>query len=92
MRMGVSLGILLPMLVCTLPAEERILPLVEGLGPASIISNIGSVKFSETDIGDGKLLISHSDEWSAKNISQKPIVALVESMRILGDNAVRVER
>jgi hypothetical protein len=72
--------------------EERVLQIVDKLVAGSPVGNVGSTTFSVRSVDGGRLAISHLDDWTAKNMSQKPIVAMVESLVIRDDNGVLIDR
>jgi hypothetical protein len=80
------------LLLGTSVAQERVLKILDQLPSAGPVENTGTVQFSETALGAGRIEVSHSDDWTVKNISPKPIIALVATLRIGDDNATRVER
>lgn len=65
--------------------ENRVLPMIDKSAPGSPLENTGSVTLTENLNHEDKVVISHSDDWTVKNISGKPIVALVETL-IIQDN------
>lgn len=83
-------GLLL--LLGTAVAQERVLRILDQLPSASPVENTGTVQFTETALGAGRIEVSHSDDWTVKNISPKPIIALVATLRIGDDNTTRVAR
>jgi hypothetical protein len=72
--------------------EDAVLAIVDKSPAGSPLQNIGSVTFSETAVGGAGVAVSHRDDWTVKNVSQKPIVAIVETLLIRDDKAVNVGR
>jgi hypothetical protein len=75
-----------------LAAEETTISITETITAGSPVQNTGSVTLSEAAIDEKRAVMSHSDEWTVKNVSQKPIVAFVETLLVRDADAVRVER
>jgi hypothetical protein len=75
-----------------LAAEETTISITETTTAGSPVQNTGSVTLSETAIDEKRAVMSHGDDWTVKNVSQKPIVAFVETLLVRDANGVSVER
>src|SRR5712691_9501518 len=67
-------------------------PILDKSPAGSPVSSTGSVTFSTTTTGSGAIVISHRDDWKARNISDKSIVALVATLSIVFPNGYRMSR
>ena len=57
-------------------------PIQDQSPSGSPVSSAGNIIISVKPLGNGKSVVSHSDEWKAKNVSDKPIVAMVATLSI----------
>lgn len=59
--------------------EETVVPLVDSSAPGSPLANVGTAALSEAVAGEW-IQMHHTEQWAARNVSSKPIVAVVESV------------
>jgi hypothetical protein len=73
-------------------AQDKVLAIIDQSASGSPLENTGNVTLSETAMGEGRASVSHSDDWTVKNLSQKPIVAIVETLVVRDEVRETVRR
>lgn len=73
------------LLVCCVAAcaADVSVPIRDKSPSGSPVSSTGNVIISVTPLGTSTSIISHRDEWKARNVSDKSIVALVATLSIV---------
>lgn len=74
-------NIICVLILCLVALAAETIPLVDKSDPGSPIENEGIVTLTEWT-ADGKAFMSMQSDWKSTNISQKPILALMETMRV----------
>lgn len=79
-----SLHIALCGVVLSLPAYggQTIVPMTDVSAPGSPVRNSGEINLIEEPSGSRSTVASSEEDWTVKNASTKPVVAIVESLAI----------
>jgi hypothetical protein len=79
-----SLHIALCGVVLSLPAYgwQTIVPITDASAPGSPVQNSGKISLIEEPSGSRSTVASAEEDWTVKNASTKPVVAIVESLAI----------
>jgi len=86
-------GITLLLLCCvSASAADFSVPIRDKSPSGSPVSSVGTVVISLTPLGTDRSIVSHRDEWKARNVSDKSIVALVATLSIVFSNGSQVSR
>jgi hypothetical protein len=90
--MKIAARVLWVLLTCVpMMAGTRTVPIVDNSPAGTPIVNSGSVTLTENN-SRGIESMSRRDDWTAKNVSQKSIVVLVETLNIRYSNGHTVQR
>lgn len=74
----------IPFLLCfgvAAVGADRVVPIIDSSSPGSPLSNVGTAILSEALV-DTRMTMQHTEKWTARNISSKPILASVETLRV----------
>jgi len=86
-----AIGVLLFACVVAV-AQVAVVPITDASPSASPIHNTGTVTLSQVTLPSGMVTLSHKDNWTVKNVSNKPVMAFVESLRMVYASGYTIER